>query len=166
METNKLLADEILEILEKDARTTPSEMSVMLGASADVIKQEIERMEQEKIIVQYTTAINWNKTSESSVQALIEVRVSPQRDYGFDAIARRVYRYPEVRSVYLVSGGFDLLVQVEGASLQQVAHFVSSKLSVLDNVVSTATHFILKKYKTDGVVMDDPETDPRLVVSP
>ncbi|MHB1315379.1 MAG: Lrp/AsnC family transcriptional regulator [Christensenellales bacterium] len=166
MEPEKNLEAEILEVLEKDARTPHDTLAIMLGVSVEEIDKEIERMERENIIVQYTAAVNWNKTNHSAVEALIEVRVSPQRNYGFDAMARRIYRYPEVRSVYLVSGGYDLLVQVEGASLHEVAYFVSSKLSVIDNVISTSTHFILKKYKTDGIVMDDPDADPRLVVAP
>ena len=166
MEPEKKLETEILEVLEKDARTPHDTLAIMLGVSVEKIDKEIERMERENIIIQYTAAVNWNKTCHSTVEALIEVRVSPQRDYGFDAMAKRIYRYPEVRSVYLVSGAYDLLVQVEGASLQEVAYFVSSKLSVIDNVVSTATHFILKKYKTDGIIMDDPDMDPRLVVAP
>lgn len=160
-----LLKNEILEILSEDSRTTPAQMAVMLGVPAEEVEAAIEEMEKDRVIVKYHTMINRDKTDDASVQALIEVRVTPQRDRGFDAIARRIYRFPEVRSVFLMSGAYDLMVLAEGRDMKQVAFFVAEKLSTIEGVLSTATHFVLKKYKDDGVIFDD-DADGRLAVTP
>jgi len=157
--------DEILEILCDDARTTPEQMAVMLGATVEEVKAGIQELEDAHIIVKYSTRVNRDKAFEDTVEALIEVKVTPQRQQGFDTIARRIYRFEEVRSVYLMSGTYDLMVLVEGCNMRQVAFFVAEKLSTIDGVISTATHFVLKRYKDDGVIMDD-DTDERLVVAP
>ncbi|NLG38009.1 MAG: Lrp/AsnC family transcriptional regulator [Clostridiales bacterium] len=159
------LKNEILEILLEDSRTTPAQMAVMLGVSEKEIESAVSELEKDRVIVKYNTMIDRDKTDESLVEALIEVRVTPQRDRGFDEIARRIYRFPEVRSVYLMSGGYDLMVLTEGKTLKQVAFFVAEKLSTIEGVISTATHFVLKKYKDDGVVFDE-ESDNRLAVTP
>ncbi|MDD4796379.1 MAG: Lrp/AsnC family transcriptional regulator [Eubacteriales bacterium] len=158
---------EIVEILAKDARTPHSEMAVLLGISQEQVAELVRQLEEEKIIVCYTTVVDWNRISGDQVQALIEVRVTPQRDRGFDAIAQRIYGFSEVKSVYLMSGGYDLTVLVEGNSMKEVAFFVAEKLSTIDGVLSTATHFVLRKYKDNGVFMDfDENGDSRLAVSP
>jgi len=157
---------EILEILSDNAKVTPEQIAVMTGCELQEVVDTIKKLEAEKVIVKYNTLINWEKTDKEYVNALIEVRVIPQRDQGFDAIAERIYRFPEVKAVYLMSGAYDLAVMVEGKNMKEVAFFVSEKLSVLDTVLSTATHFVLKKYKVDGVIVEGNETDHRLVVTP
>lgn len=156
----------ILEILEKNSRLTPDQVAAMLGQEPQEVAAAIREMEEEKIIVKYHTLINWEKAGRNSVSALIEVKVTPQRDRGFDQVAARLLRYPEVRSVFLVSGAYDLSVVVEGPDLKDVARFVSEKLATLENVQSTMSHFILKKYKQDGVLFEDIEADRRQVVTP
>ena len=138
------IRDQILTIIEKNSRIDVHELAVLLGTEEVDIANEIQALETEGIICGYHTMIDWSKTSTEKVMALIEVRVTPQRGLGFDSIAERIYKYPEVTSVYLMSGGFDLMVILEGKSLQEVAGFVTNKLSTLDTVLSTATHFILK----------------------
>ncbi|MFO7294633.1 MAG: Lrp/AsnC family transcriptional regulator [Caldicoprobacter sp.] len=160
------MVNEILEILNEDSRRTPEEIAVMLGTDVETVKQKIEELERNKVIVKYNTIINWDKTDREYVTALIEVKVTPQRDQGFDAIAERIYKFPEVKSVYLMSGDYDLAVMVEGRTMKEVAFFVAEKLSVLDSVLSTATHFVLKKYKVEGVVLEDEEKDYRQVIVP
>jgi len=161
------LKNEIIEILLKDARTPVEEMAVMLGVSNEEVCACISQLEKEKIIVAYSAVVDWNRVSGDLVQALIEVRVTPQRDRGFDAIAQRIYGFSEVKSVYLMSGGYDLTVLVEGRSMKEVALFVTQKLSTIEGVLSTATHFVLRKYKDNGMVMDfDENGDSRLAVSP
>lgn len=124
-------------------------------------------MEEENIICGYSTLINWDKTDREYVTAMIEVKVTPQRDRGFDKIAERIYGFDEVKSVYLMSGGFDLLVMMEGKNIREISFFISNKLSTLDSVLSTATHFVLKKYKDHGVVLEKKDTeDERMIVSP
>ena len=118
------------------------------------------------MIVKYHTIINWEKAGVDVVSAIITVRITPQREVGFDAIAERIYRFPEVRNLYLMSGSFDLLVMVEGQTMKEVAHFVSTKLATIDGVISTTSHFVLKKYKEEGVIIEDREKDRRLVVTP
>ena len=142
------------------------ELAVMLGEEEINVVNEIAAMEAEGVICGYHTLIDWEKTSIEKVSALIEVRVTPQRGQGFDTIAERIYKYPEVNSVYLISGGFDLLVTLEGKSLKEVANFVTDKLSTLDTVLSTATHFILKKYKDHGTVIAKKYVDERLKMTP
>lgn len=156
----------ILEILFNDARTTPAQIAVMTGHSEDEVTAVIRSLEAQKIILKYTTMINWDRVEADQVEAVIEVRVTPQRDEGFDAIAEQIYRFEEVSSVYLMSGAYDLMVIVEGTNIKQLALFVAEKLSTIEHVLSTATHFVLKKYKQDGVTMMKGEQDDRLQVSP
>lgn len=156
----------ILEILEEDARLTPAQIAAMLGSNPEEVAATIRRLEEEKVIVKYQTLVNWEKAGNDGVAALIEVKVTPQRDVGFDQVAARIYRFPEVRSVFLVSGSYDLSVVVEGKDLKDVARFVAEKLATLEHVQSTVTHFILKKYKQDGVILEDQEADRRQVVTP
>ncbi len=160
-----MLKDEILEILRDDSRTSPAEMALMLGKNEEEVLAAIAELEQDNIIVKYHAKINWDKAQDQRVESLIEVKVTPQRDRGFEEIARRIYKFDEVKSVYLMSGGYDLMVLVEGKSLKQVAFFVAQRLSTIEGVLSTATHFILKRYKDDGVILDD-EPDERLMVTP
>lgn len=160
------MREKILELLERNSRMTPAEIAVLLGSGEEVIASEIKKMEDENIICGYNTLIDWDKTGADMITALIEVRVTPTRGQGFDNIAERIYNYPEVQSVYLISGGYDLLVILEGKTLKEVSHFVSSKLSTLDSVISTATHFILKKYKDDGIIFDKKKKDERILVAP
>jgi DNA-binding Lrp family transcriptional regulator len=160
------LKTSILELLKEDSRRTPELIATMLGEDVGKVRQAIDEMERDKIIVKYATVINWNKMDDEKVTALIEVQITPERGRGFDAIAERIYLFPQVRSVYLMSGSYDLLVEIDGKNLKEVASFVSNKLSTLDSVLSTKTHFILKKYKQDGVIFEDHEGDHRMVVSP
>ena len=155
--------EEILEILEGNARATAEEIALMLDKSVEEVKETIKRLEEDNIIVGYNTLINWDKSSKENVTALIEVKVTPQRGQGFDKVAERIYRYPQVKSCYLMSGGFDLTVIIEGKSMKDVALFVAEKLAPLESVLSTATHFVLKKYKDDGVVFDESNKDDREV---
>jgi DNA-binding Lrp family transcriptional regulator len=157
---------EILELLEQNSRLTPTEIAVMLGVSPTEVETQIAALEQAGVILNYRTMVNWEKAGDERVGALIEVKVIPQREVGFDEIAERIYRFAEVKSVFLMSGAYDLAVMVEGMNMKEVALFVAQKLATIDNVQSTATHFILKKYKLDGVIMDESEKAERLVVSP
>lgn len=157
---------EVLKLLQQDARLTAAQIAQMLDLSEDEAADIINVLEQEGYIVKYTALVNTDKINDGHVQALIEVKVSPQRNMGFDAIAEKLYRIPQVKSVYLMSGAYDLMVIVEGTSLKDVAMFVSERLSSIDNVLSTATHFILKQYKTEGVIMPSVQSDDRLVVTP
>lgn len=156
--------DEILEILEKNSRATVEEIAGMLNKSVEDIRAEIKKMENENIIVGYNTLVNWEKTDRETVTALIEVKVTPQRGQGFDKVAERIYRYPQVKACYLMSGGFDLTVIIEGKSMKDVALFVSQKLATLEGVMSTATHFVLKKYKDKGMVFEEKFKDDREVL--
>ncbi|GKS10813.1 AsnC family transcriptional regulator [Paenibacillus chitinolyticus] len=160
------LKHKILDILKEDSRRTPALIATMLGITEEEATAAIRQMEDEHIIVKYATVLNWSKVDSDKVNALIEVQITPERGTGFDAIAERIYLYPEVKSVYLMSGAYDLLVEIEGRTLREVSSFVSSKLSTLDRVLSTKTHFILKKYKQDGIIFDDREDDHRMLVSP
>ncbi|MBQ4347523.1 MAG: Lrp/AsnC family transcriptional regulator, partial [Firmicutes bacterium] len=143
----------ILELLANDSKLTSKDIAVVLGEDEALVEEEVRRMEEEKVICGYTAAINWEKTDKDFVTALIEVRVTPQRGNGFDRIAQRIYRFKEVSACYLISGGYDLLVTIEGTGLKEVAFFVSDKLSTIDAVISTATHFVLKKYKDNGKII-------------
>jgi DNA-binding Lrp family transcriptional regulator len=156
-----MLKQEILKILEADARTTPEQISRMTGADLSEVKQIISDAEADRTIVRYKTVINWEKISNERVEAIIEVKVVPQRDTGFDAIAERIYRFPEARTVYLMSGTYDLAVLVTGKTMHQVADFVSQKLSQIDGVQGTTTNFMLKRYKEDGAVLAGAEEIPR-----
>jgi DNA-binding Lrp family transcriptional regulator len=160
------MREQILALLERNSKLAPEEIAVLLGSSSEIIESEIKKMEKENVICGYNTLIDWEKTGVDKVTALIEVRVTPQRGQGFDNIAERIYNYPEVQSVYLISGGYDLLVILEGKTLMEVAHFVSSKLSTLETVISTATHFILKKYKDDGIIFAKKKKDERILIEP
>jgi DNA-binding Lrp family transcriptional regulator len=160
-----MLKEEILEILRDDSRTSPAEMALMLGKSEEEVLAAIAELEDDNVIVKYHAKINWDKANDQRVEALIEVKVTPQRDRGFEEIARRIYRFDEVKSVFLMSGGYDFMVLIEGNSLKQVSFFVTQRLSTIEGVLSTATHFVLKKYKDDGVIMDE-EPDERLKVTP
>ena len=144
---------QILKYIEKKSKVELSGLAVLLGTDEVTIANEIAEMEKEKIICGYHTLIDWDKAGVETVTALIEVRVTPQRNQGFDRIAERIYNYPEVNAVYLISGGYDLLVTLEGKTLKEVSQFVSEKLSTVDYVISTATHFILKKYKDHGTIL-------------
>lgn len=152
---------EILTLLENDARLTPEQLSVMLNADKCEIEKEIKKMEQNGTILGYKTMIDWEKTEKDPVIAMIDVKLTPQRDRGFDRVAEKIYNYPEVKSVYLMSGAYDLSVVIEGKTMKEVALFVSQKLSTIDAVNSTATHFVLHKYKDKGVLYDAPEIDER-----
>ena len=156
---------EILEILEKDARTTPETIATMTGKKVAEVKRAISEAVKERIILKYKTVINWEKVKEPQVWALIEVKVQPQRGVGFDAVAERIYRFPQARSVYLVSGTYDLSVLVVGKTMQEVAAFVSEKLSTLESVQGTITHFMLKKFKEDGDILEDKGPTQRIPIS-
>jgi DNA-binding Lrp family transcriptional regulator len=156
----------ILEALEKDARLAPEQISTMTGISVAEVKKAIKKAEEDRVILKYKTVIDWAKSGEEQVWALVEVKVVPQRNVGFDAIAERVYRFPQARSVYLASGTYDLAVLVAGKTMQEVAVFVSEKLATLEAVQGTVTHFILKKYKEDGEILEGGEGVKRLPVTP
>ena len=162
-----VMRERILDILENNGRIDLHELSIRLGIDEAVIANEIADMEKEHVICGYNTLINWDKTDREYVTAMIEVKVTPQRDRGFDKIAERIYGFDEVKSVYLMSGGFDLLVMMEGKNIREISFFISNKLSTLDSVLSTATHFVLKKYKDHGVVLEKKDSeDERMIVSP
>ena len=157
---------QILNSLETNSRLDLKELAVLLGTDEVTVVNEVAAMEKEKIICGYHTLIDWDRAGVELVNALIEVRVTPQRGKGFDRIAERIYKYPEVTAVYLISGDYDLLVTMEGKTLQGVSRFVSDKLSPIEEVVGTATHFILKKYKDHGTVMGQKKTEERILVTP
>lgn len=157
----------LLKLISEDCRLKPEELSIQTGLSTEYITQRIEDWEKEKIIVGYQPMINWDRTGDQKVSALIEVKVLPQRGYGFDKIAKRLQKYPEIKALYLMSGGYDLSVLIEGKTMQDVALFVAEKLASLEHVQSTATHFVLRRYKQDGIeLLSEEETLQRLVVSP
>ena len=158
--------EELLSIIEKNSKIGLNELAVLLGEEEKDVLAEIETLEKEGIICGYHTMIDWEKTSIETVTALIEVKVTPQRGRGFDEIAERIYNYPEVNAVYLISGGFDLLVILEEKSLRDIANFVSDKLAPLDSILSTGTHFILKKYKDNGIVLSKKSEDEREILLP
>ncbi len=156
----------VLDLLKEDARRDPKLLATLLGVSSEEVATAIAELEEDHVIVKYATVINSSKLDDEKVTALIEVQITPERGRGFEAIAERIYLFPQVMSVYLMSGAYDLLVEVEGRNLKEVASFVSDKLSPLESVLSTKTHFILKKYKQDGIIFEDPEEDRRLMISP
>lgn len=161
------MREELLSIIEKNSRIDLKELAVMLGKEEIDVANEICRLEKDGVIGGYHTLINWEKTNIEKVTALIEVKVTPQRGQGFDRIAERIYNYPEVKSVYLISGGYDLLVTIEEKSLKEISNFVSDKLSTLDRVLSTATHFVLKKYKDHGTVLNKAnDEEEREIITP
>ena len=159
------MRERILAVLEKNSRIDIHDLAILLGERDVAVANENADMDKERMICGYHTLINWDNTSEEKVQALIEVKVTPQRGMGFDKIAERIYQYSEVDSVFLMSGGYDFTVIIEGKTMRQVALFVSEKLSTLDSVLSTATHFVLKKYKDHGTVIADPIHDERMPIS-
>ena len=160
------MREELLRVLEKNSRIDLNELAAMLDTTEADIANEMAEMEREGIICGYHTLINWDNTSDEKVTALIEVSVTPQTGQGFDAIAEKIFKYSEVRSVYLISGKYDLMVILEGKSLKEVSNFVSEKLSALDAVLSTATHFILKKYKDHGTIFKSKTSDERELMTP
>jgi len=160
------MREELLAVIEKNSRIDLKELAVILGVEEIDVVNELQKLEEEGVICGYHTLINWEKTSLDKVTALIEVRVTPQRGQGFDNVAERIYKYPEVRSVYLISGGFDLMVILEGKTLREVSSFVSDKLAPLEQVLSTATHFILKKYKDHGTIFTQKSEDEREMITP
>jgi len=160
-----VVESEVLELLLEDARITPGEIASRLGVSEDEVKKEIQRLEEERIIVGYQPVLNPNKAYGNRVTSLIEVRVQPERGKGYEKIAERITRYPEVRSLFLVSGSYDFLVVVEGASIQEVSFFVMEKLATLDQVVSTTTHFLLKTFKQLGTSLIEEEENHRLPIT-
>lgn len=160
------MREKILAVLEKNSRIDVGELAILLGESEVAVANEIADMEKEKIICGYHTLINWDKTGEEKVTALIEVKVTPQRGQGFDRIAERIYNFSEVNAVYLMSGGFDFTVIIEEKTMKEVAQFVSDKLAPLDAILSTATHFVLKKYKDHGTVLGETVHDERMLVTP
>lgn len=160
------LNNEILEMLENDAKTTVEDMAAMAGATAADVKKAVTKLENEKVIVKYTAIINREKTKTEEAEALIEVKVVPKRGLGYDDLAERIYKFSEVKSVYLMSGTYDLAVIIRAQNMKQISQFVFEKLAVLDGVSSTVTHFIMRKYKELGVIMTEKEEKERLVISP
>ena len=159
------MREKILALIEHNSRLEVPEIAKLLGEDEALVRDCIEEMQDEKIICGYHTLIDWEKTGVEKVTALIEVRVTPQKGKGFDDIAERIYKYPEVNSCYLISGGFDLMLILEGKTLREVSEFVTNKLAVEDMVLSTATHFILKRYKDHGSVMDKKYKDHRELIT-
>ena len=160
------MREKILNYIEKNSKVDIAELALRVGADEQTVMNELEAMEHERIICGYHTLIDWDKVGVDKVMAMIEVRVTPQRGLGFDKVAERIYNYPEVDSVYLISGGFDFMVTIEGKTLKDVAQFVSEKLSTLDAVLSTKTNFILKKYKDHGTILAERPKDERIQMIP
>tara|TARA_Y100000310_G_scaffold289486_1_gene315925 strand:+ start:1363 stop:1845 length:483 start_codon:yes stop_codon:yes gene_type:complete len=152
---------DILRILEKDARTAVEQVATMTNLPRGEVVKQIKQAEKDRTILKYKTIINWNKVENEQVSVLIEVKVMPQRDVGFDAIAERIYRFPQARTVYLVSGTYDLLILVTGKTMHEVADFVAQKLAPIEGVQSTVTHFLLKRYKEDGEILTEKEMAKR-----
>ncbi|AST56964.1 AsnC family transcriptional regulator [Thermoanaerobacterium thermosaccharolyticum] len=157
---------DIIELLNENSRLTDKQISVITELSEDEVKDIIKNLEEEKVLLKYSTLVNWEKTEKEVVRALIDVRVTPQQGQGFNAIAERIGQYDEVKSVSLISGGYDLSVEVEGKTMKEIAIFVAERLAPIDGVLSTTTHFILKRYKQDGIFFTDGPEDKRLVVTP
>ena len=153
--------EKILQLLESDGRLTAKQLAAMCGSTPEEVEAKVDALEKDGVIVGYKALIDWDKTDREYVNALIELKVAPQRDRGFDRIAERLYNYPEVQSVYLMSGGYDLMLIIEGKTMKEVAYFVAYKLAPIEDVVSTATHFVLKKYKDKGVIYRAPEKAER-----
>ena len=161
MSENKKNDFEFLTLLENDARLTPEQLSTMLDKDVGDISEMMTAYERDGVILGYKTLIDWDKTDREYVTALIELKVAPQRDRGFDRVAEKIYNYPEVKSLYLMSGSFDLAVFIEGRTMKEVAYFVAQKLAPMEYIVATATHFVLRKYKDKGVVYGPSEIDER-----
>lgn len=160
------MKEKILEAIDKNSKIPSADLAVMLGATEEEIEAAIKQMEDESVICGYPTLINWDKVQCERVTALIELKVTPQRGLGFDKIAERIYQFDEVQSVYLMSGGFDLTVILEGRTMREVAYFVSEKLAPMDAILSTATHFVLKKYKEHGLPLVHSKNDERMLITP
>lgn len=160
------LKEAILKAIDKNSKLTAKDLSLMLGATEEEVAAAVAEMEADSVICGYPTLINWDKTGNERVTALIEVKVTPQRGQGFDRIAERIYKFDEVESVYLMSGGFDLTVIIDGRSMREVANFVSGKLAPMEAVLSTATHFVLKKYKEHGIPLVGEIEDERMMITP
>ena len=162
----EFVMEEILNILDKEkGNISRAKIAQMLGVEEQEVADSIEKMEKENVIVGYKTIVNWDKTDKDVVTALIELLITPQRGEGFDKVAERIYKYPQVKSLYLMSGAYDLAVTIEGKSMKEVALFVAQKLAPMDSIISTATHFVLKKYKEEGIVFEDDEKDTRQVIT-
>ena len=151
----------LLALIENDATLTHEELAVLLGTDKETVANRIKELEENGTILSRQALIDWDRTDREYVTAFIEVKIQPQRDFGFDRVAERIYNYPEVKSLYLMSGGFDFVVMIEGKTMREVALFVSQKLATIEFVTSTATHFVLKKYKDKGVIYKSPEIDER-----
>ncbi|MBO1871950.1 Lrp/AsnC family transcriptional regulator [Lachnoanaerobaculum sp. Marseille-Q4761] len=160
------MREKILSVIEKNSRIDIGELAVLLGEDEAALANEIANMEKEGVICGYHTLINWEKTKNEKVNALIEVRVTPQKGMGFDNIAERIYQFSEVSAIYLMSGSFDFTVFIEGRTMREVAQFVSDKLAPMDSVLSTATHFVLKKYKDHGTILSPKKKDERQLITP
>ena len=158
--------EQIFEILQGNARATPEQISTMLGIPISEVEKTIKKAEENKTILKYKTIINWSKLGKEEVWALIEVRVTPQHDVGFDAIAEHIYRFPQVQYAYLVSGTYDLAILVKGKNMQEISSFVTEKLAPLEKVQSTVTHFLLKRYKDDGEIIEPTKELKRLPITP
>lgn len=158
------MREKILALMETNSRLSASQIAVMLGIEEGLVLDQIKTLEEERAILGYHTLVDWEKTDRPLVTALIEVRVTPQRGLGFDKIAERIYQYPEVDSVFLISGGYDLSVVIEGKTMKEVALFVAQKLAPMDSILSCATHFVLKKYKKNGMIFQEPEKDQRAAI--
>lgn len=158
--------EEILRLLEQNARYTAKDIAVMLDMDVIEVKNEIDIMEKERIICGYHAIVDWDKTDDEKISALIELKVTPQRGEGFDRIAEKIYQYPEVESLYLMSGGYDFSVILKKATMKEIANFVSSRLAVIEEVQGTATHIVLVRYKDHGIQLAAPKKDMRMVVTP
>jgi DNA-binding Lrp family transcriptional regulator len=157
--------DEILSLLKNDAKLTPKDIALMLGREEQDIVNSIKQLEEDNIILGYKTIVNPEKENSDAVSAFIEVRINPEKKTGFDSIAKKLYQYSQVRSLYLMSGGYDFLIEVEGNDLKEVAYFISERLATIGKVQHTSTHFLLKKYKENGIILDDDTENNRLAVS-
>jgi len=158
--------NDILKLLETNSKLTVKDIAAMIGADEAAVAADIKAMEEGKVICGYHTMIDWDKVAEEKVTALIEVKVTPQRGQGFDRIAERIYNYEEVSAVYLMAGSFDFTVIIQGKTMKEVSRFVFDKLAVMDTVLSTQTHFVLKKYKDHGIIFDAVKQDERLAIIP
>ncbi len=147
-----MVMKEILNLIEHNPKLTNEQIAVMLDKEVGEIKEMIEAYERDGVIIGYNTVIDWDKTDREYVTAFIEIKITPQRDRGFDKIAERIYKYPEVRNLYLMSGGFDLGCMIEGKTMKEVAYFVAQKLAPIEDVIATSTHFVLRKYKGNGMI--------------
>ncbi len=159
------MMQKILEILENDCNTPLEQIALMTDSTTAAVAAEIDKLRKDNIILRNKSVINWEKTNKEFVTALIELKVTPQRGEGFDKIAERIYKFPEVKSVYLMAGAFDLTVIIEGKTMKEVALFVANRLAPMDSVISTGTHFVLKKYKDEGIIFEDNEKDCRQVIT-